>query len=418
MPDIDFDTVADLPDHAETLLLRLDLNSPIEDGRAQDNKRFERHAETVSRLAGAGYRVVAMAHQGRPGRDSYVGLETHAAVLEDHLAAIDGDGAPGVAFVDDVYGETALAAIDDLEAGEVLLLQNVRFVDAELADNTPAEHAETAFVQSLSDAADAYVNDAYSAAHRAHASIVGFPRVLPAVAGPVMADEYAYNTSIREMDFEGEVTMALGGTKAADLIAVMEAVDDFVDTFVLGGVVGELFLRAAGHDVGFDVDDADLYDDQWDENGDRIEALVERYGKALHLPVDLAFEDSEGERGEVAVEGVEKDRPYLDVGTGTVDAYEPIVERSEAVFVKGALGVFEDERFAHGTRELLEAVARSECYSVVGGGDTARAIDMYDVGEEHFDHVSIAGGAYAKALTGEELVAVEALREAASRREE
>jgi phosphoglycerate kinase len=417
MADLDFDTVADLPDSAETLLVRLDLNSPIEDGRAQDNKRFERHAETVAELAGAGYRVVLMAHQGRPGRDSYVSLETHADVLEERLSALD-DDTPDVEFVDDVYGEDARGAIDSLDTGDVLLLQNVRFVDAELADNTPAEHAETDFVQSLSDAADAYVNDAYSAAHRAHASIVGFPRVLPAVAGPVMADEYAYNTSIREMEFDGEVTMALGGTKAADLIAVMESVDDFVDTFVLGGVIGELFLRAAGYDVGFDVGDADLYDDQWAENGERIEALAERYGGALHLPVDLAYEDDAGDRGEVDVEGIEKDRPYLDVGSKTVRAYEPIVERSEAVFVKGALGVFEDERFAHGTRGLLEAIAGSDCYTVVGGGDTARAIDMYDVGEEHFDHVSIAGGAYARALTGAELDAITALTEAATMRDQ
>jgi phosphoglycerate kinase len=178
-----------------------------------------------------------------------------------------------------------------------------------------------------------------------------------------------------------------------------------------------LFLRAAGYDVGFDVGDADLYDDQWAENGERIEALTERYAAALHLPIDLAYEDDAGDRGEVEVAGIEKDRPYLDVGSKTVRAYEPIVERSEAVFVKGALGVFEDERFADGTRGILEAIAGTECYTVVGGGDTARAIDMYDIGEEHFDHVSIAGGAYARALTGGELAAITALTEAAKRRQ-
>jgi phosphoglycerate kinase len=400
-----FRTLDELPAESSTLLIRLDLNSPIEDGAVQDNKRFARHATTVDELAARGHRVVCMAHQGRPGRDSYVSLADHADVLAGHLDR-------EVDFVADTYGDDALAAIEDMADGEVLLLENVRFVDAELADNTPAEHAETEVVQTLASQADAYVNDAYSAAHRAHASIVGFPHVMPAYAGRVMAAEYSYNTSIRERTFDGEVTMVLGGTKAEDLIAVMEAVEDFVDTFILGGVIGELFLRADGYDVGYDIGDEGLYDDQWAENGDRIETLLERYGNRLHLPLDLAYEDETGERAEVEISGISKEHSFLDIGSQTVESYRPIIERSTAVFVKGAVGVFEDERFSQGTRGFLEAIADSEAYAVVGGGDTARAVDMYDIGEEHFDHVSIAGGAYATALTGADLPAITALEAA------
>ncbi len=399
-----YDTLDDIPGPGR-ILARLDLNSPVEDGAVQDNKRFERHAESVRTMLDAGHRVALMAHQGRPGRDTYVPLEQHAAILSEHVGE-------EVGYVDDTYGEDAVAAVRNLDAGEAVLLENVRFVADELADHTPAEHADTPFVRSLSGEFDHYVNDAYSVAHRAHASVVGFPEVMDAYAGPVMDAEYTYNSSVREREFDGNVTMALGGTKAADIIPVMEVLADRVDDFLLGGVVGELCLRAAGYDVGHDLEGMDLFDEQWAEHGDTLEALLETYGEKIHLPEDLAYEDDDDERGEVGVEGIAKDRAYLDVGADTLAAYEPVIEESEAVFVKGALGVFEDERFAVGTRGVLEAIADTDCFSVVGGGDTARAIDMYDVGEENFGHVSIAGGAYIRALTGEPLAGVEALRNA------
>ena len=383
------------------VLARLDLNAPIEDGEVQDIKRFARHAATVQELADDGHRVALMAHQGRPGRDTFSPLEGHASVLASHL---DRD----VGYVDDVYGERALAAIRDLDPGEVLLLENVRFLEEELADRTPEEHARSDFVRTLADEFDCYVNDAYSAAHRAHASLVGFPRVMDAYAGRVMESEYGYNTSVRARSFDGDVAMALGGTKATDVIDVMESLDDRIDAFLLGGVTGELFLRAAGHDVGYDVEGTELFDEQWAANRETIETLLARRGDRIHLPVDLAYEDGD-ERAEDPVETAEKTTPYLDVGSETIEAYRETVTDAAAVFVKGALGVFEDERFGHGTRDVLAAIADSEAFSVVGGGDTARAIDLYGLDETAFDHVSVAGGAYIRALTGEELPAVEEL---------
>jgi phosphoglycerate kinase len=395
-----FETLDDLPEDRR-VLVRIDVNAPVEDGEVRDNKRFSRHAKTLAELADAGHRVAVLAHQGRPGRETFVDLEGHAEILSEHLDR-------EVRYVPDTYGEEALEAIRGLEAGELLLLENVRMVDEELADRSPEAHAESALVETLASEFDAYVNDAYSTAHRAHASIVGFPRVLDAYAGRVMEAEYEANSAIQEREFDGEVTMVLGGTKADDLIYVMERVEGKVDRFLLGGIVGELFLRAAGHDVGYDVEDTDLFDEQWDEGEETIRELVEEYGGRIRLPTDLAYEDGD-ERAEVAVEGVEKDASFLDVGSDTVAAYESLVADSEAVFVKGALGVFEDERFAEGTVGVLEAIADADCFSVVGGGDTARAIDLYDLDEADFSHVSIAGGAYVRALTGESLPAIEAL---------
>jgi len=173
-----------------------------------------------------------------------------------------------------------------------------------------------------------------------------------------------------------------------------------------------LFLRAAGHPVGHDVGDIDLFDDQWDENQATIEGMLDEHGDAITLAVDLAYEDENGERAEVAVEDIEeKTRGYLDVGSETVMAYSPVIRDSAAVFLKGSLGMFEDERFAVGTADVLEAIAATDCFSVVGGGDTSRAIEMYGLSEEEFSHVSIAGGAYVRALTGEELVGVSVLEQ-------
>jgi phosphoglycerate kinase len=398
-----FKTLDDL-DPDQRLLVRLDLNSPVEDGEVQDNRRFERHAETVRELAEAGHRVVLMAHQGRPGDDDFVSLEQHAAILADHVGR-------DVGFVADTYGEEARDAVESLGAGEILLLENTRMCDDELPEEAPEAKAETEFVQTLAPHFDAYVNDAYSAAHRSHASLVGFPLELPAYAGRVMETEYEANSAIATREFDGQVTMVVGGTKAKDVIDVMNNLGETVDRFLLGGIAGELFLRAAGHDVGFDVGEMDLFDDQWEANHETIASLLDERGDQISLAVDLAYEDDADERAEVAVDDIdEKDRAYLDVGTDTVESYDEVIRDSEAVFVKGALGLFEDERFSKGTVGVLRAIAETDCFSVVGGGDTSRAIEMYGLSEDDFGHVSIAGGAYIRALTGAELVGVEVLQ--------
>jgi len=404
-----FNTIDDL-EPEQRLLMRIDVNAPVDDGAVQDNRRFVRHAETIAELADDGHAVALLAHQGRPGRDTFVTLEQHADILADHLDR-------PVEYVPSTYGDEALDAIEDLEGGDVLVLENVRMTDDELADRTPEEHGESDLVQTLAPEFDAYVNDGYSVAHRPHASIVGFPQVTDSYAGRVMEDEYEYNTSIERREFDGKVTMVLGGTKVEDVVAAMENLDEKVDQFLLGGIVGQLFLRSEGYEIGIDTPEGPgLYDESWEENEETIREVKERYGDRISLPVDVAREGDEGERVTERVEDA-ADHPdeYLDVGEETVEAYQPHVRESEAVLVKGALGVFEMEQFSHGTVGVLRAVAETDCYSVVGGGDTSRTVTMYDLGEENFDHLSIAGGAYLRALTGAPLPAVEALEAAAER---
>jgi len=397
-------------DPGQRLLARIDVNAPIEDGEVQSTRRFERHAESIRELLEADHALALMAHQGRPGRDTFVTLEGHAEILAD-LADTE------VEYVPSTYGEAAVDAIDDLSSGDVILLENTRMVEEELPEEPPEVKAGTEFVQTLANAFDAYVNDGYSVAHRSHASIVGFPQVMDAYAGPVMAEEYEYNTSIERREFDGDVTMVLGGTKAEDVIAAMDHLEHRVDTFLLGGVVGELFLRARGYPVGHDLEDGpDLYDDNYAENEALIADVLDRFGDRIETAVDMAYEDADGERAEHVVDDIEeKTVSYMDVGHDTVENYRSVIEDSAAVLVKGALGVFEDERFSYGTVEVLRAAGESDAYCVVGGGDTSRTVPMYDLDPAGFDHLSIAGGAYLRALTGEGLVGVEALEQAAER---
>ncbi len=393
--------IDDLP-AGSRVLVRLDLNSPLDDGDGDvvDNRRFSRHARTVSDLLTAGHKAVLLAHQGRPGRDSFVSLAQHAGLLSDHIDQ-------PVGFVDDIHGQTAIDAIQSLEAGEALLLENVRMSDDELPERDPDTHADSALVQDLAPEVDAYVNDAYSAAHRKHASLVGFPLVLPAYAGRVMMAEHEANSSISTRKFEGPVTMVIGGSKATDVIGVMEALDDSVDRFVLGGVAGELFLRAVGHELGYDVGEAQLYDHQWEKNSKKIRRLLNRNSR-IQLPVDLAYEaDGRIEREVAAIDS--KEVPFLDVGSRTVEKYAQLIDESAAVFMKGSMGVFEDDRFAHGTVGILEAISSTDCFSVIGGGDTSRAIELHGLDEAQFSHVSIAGGAYIRSLTGQPLPGIDLL---------
>jgi phosphoglycerate kinase len=392
----------------QRVLARLDLNSPVSVGVVQDNRRFSRHARTVAELVEADHRVALMAHQGRPGRDTFLGLEQHAEILADHLDH-------HVEYVQDTFGRQAGDAIEALDPGEVILLENVRMTDDELPEQPPEEHADSEFVRTLAPMFDAYIGDAYSAAHRRHASIVGFPTVMDAYAGRVMASEYEANTAIADREFDGEVTMVAGGKKATDVIDVMSALRGRVDNFLLGGVVGELFLRAVGYDVGRDIGEEDIYESQWRANRERIRELVQNHPSDLVFPSDLAYADENDERAEVTVADVRnKDHDYRDIGADTSSQFAEIAGNSAAVFVKGALGVFEDERFSAGTVGVLQAIGRSDGFSVVGGGDTSRAIEMYGMDEADFSHVSIAGGAYINALTGDPLPGVEVLKEPAA----
>jgi len=386
-------------DAGQKALVRIDINSPLIDGEVQDNKRFERHATTLQQLLEMDTAVIAMAHQGRPGRDDFTSLEQHASILEGHLDT-------PVRYKDAIHSRDARQAIQDIGNGEILLLENVRFLSEELKNLPPENHAKSLFVQRLSQEADCYINDAFSASHRSHASLTGFAPVIDSYTGTVMHEELHYTEKIRD-GLEGRTIMLAGGSKPSDVLTVMDKMADNgrVDEFLLGGVIAKLFLREQGREIGEDG----LVRKTYRDNREAVRRLLDEHGDSIRLPVDYAREHG-GDRQEEQVGSLAGDRTYLDIGSDTVDDYRSRIDEADSIVVKGAPGAFEQPSFQQGTAEILDAIRRSDAFSVVGGGDTSSALRQLGIPSDGFDHLSIAGGAYIRSLVGEELAAVEALR--------
>ena len=393
-------TLDDLDARGARLGVRVDVNSPLAEDGLADDARIRAHLDTLSELADAGARVAVLAHQGRPGDDDFCCLEPHAERLEELLDA-------PVGYVDSTFSADARERIDDLAEGEIVVLENTRFYSEEYMEFEPERAAETYLVDRLAPALDAYVNDAFAAAHRSQPSIVGFPRRLPAYAGRVME---------RELDVLGNIegtdrprVYLLGGAKITDSLHVADSVLDrgLADTILTAGIVGNVFLYAAGADLG-EASAEVIHDrDSWD-TVEWARSLLDRHGEQIHVPDDVAV-DRDGERVDVALAELPADEPALDVGSATIEAYSAVLESAGTAICNGPAGVFEREPFARGTRELYDAASRAG-FSIVGGGDTAAA--LRGLGVSGFDHVSTGGGAAISLLTGETLPAVEVLREA------
>jgi len=382
-----------------TVGVRVDINSPLDDaGLLADDARLRAHVGTLEELLDRGGKVGILAHQGRPGGDEFAALEDHAARLDDLLSF-------PVAYCDATFSSAARQAVRDLEAGEAVLLENTRFYSEEYMEIPAEEAAETFLVERLAPVFDAFINDAFAAAHRSQPSMMGFPLRVDSYAGRVME---------RELDVLGHIedtptprVYALGGAKIADAFEVAESVleRDLADAILTSGMIGNAFLVASGVDIG-----TPSYDAIVDRDATAIgeaEALLSEYGEKIHVPEDVAVSDA-GDRVEVDVTDLPVDKPALDVGSATVDAYADVFETAGTAILNGPPGVFEEVAFATGTREIFRAATHAE-YSIVGGGDTAAAIRQ--LGIDGFDHVSTGGGAALRMLTGGSLPAVDMLEE-------
>ncbi|WP_134671928.1 phosphoglycerate kinase [Halorussus marinus] len=394
-------TLDDLAVQGTTLGVRIDINSPLtDDGDLADDARLRAHVDTLSELLDRGGRVAVLAHQGRPGGDQFSPLRTHADRLDELLDA-------PVGYTDATFSSDARRAVEGLGDGEAVVLENTRFYSEEYMEFPPERAAETHLVEGLAPALDAYVNDAFAAAHRSQPSLVGLPVELPGYAGRVME---------RELDVLGGMegtpeprTYVVGGAKVPDSLAVVESVLDrgLADAVLTTGVVANVFLLADGVDLGDASADFIYEQGYWDEI-DRAADLLAEHGDRIRLPEDVAVE-RDGDRHEIRVADLppEEGEAAMDIGAATVEAYGETVTGPGTVVLNGPAGVFEDETFADGTRRLFETATDAE-YSVVGGGDTAAAIRRFGI--EGFDHVSTGGGAALAMLTGERLPAVEVLR--------
>ena len=392
-------TLADAGKLKGTVLLRVDFNSPIDPSSNQilDDKRFREHLPTVQALEDA--RLVVLTHQSRPGKKDYTTLEAHAAKLERLL------GRP-VTYVDDIFGRCAREAIRNAKRGDVLMLENLRFAAEENLTLKPEEAKKTILVRKLASMADFYVNDAFGTAHRSQPSIVGLPLVLPSVAGLLMEKEVANLSRV----FSGAprpVTFVLGGTKVDDSIAVAENVlaRGTADRVIVVGVVGNVFLLAAGYDIG--RPSARLIDDLgYRGEIERATDLLKTYRDRILMPHAVAVRE-DGERVEYRVDAVPEDAQVLDLGVESIDRLAKVISASGTVVVNGPAGLFEEEQFAVGTFDLLRAASTVK-FSVVGGGHSGAAIERLGI-EDRFTHISTGGGAAIEFLTGKKMPALEAL---------
>jgi phosphoglycerate kinase len=393
-------TLDDLDVEGAALGVRVDINSPMAGTELSDDARIRAHVDTLAELLDRGGRVALLAHQGRPGEDEFHPLSTHADRLDDLLDA-------PVAYCDATFSAAAREAVRSLSDGELVVLENTRFYSEEYMEWDPDEAAETHLVRNLSPALDAYVNDAFAAAHRSQPSMVGFPRRLPSCAGRVMERELEVLGSLD--DAPRPRVFVLGGAKVGDAIDVARSVLErgVADSVLTGGIVGNAFLLADGVTLG--AASAEVVNERSGEAVQHAGDLLDDYGHRIYLPRDVAIE-RDGERVELDLEELPATEPAKDVGARTVAAYADVLEDAGTVVLNGPAGVYEEENFALGTRELYTAATRAE-HSVVGGGDTAAALRA--LGIEGFSHVSTGGGAALRMLTGDPLPAVAVLDGAA-----
>lgn len=390
-------TLDDLEVEGAALGVRVDINSPLdEDLELADDARLRAHVDTIEELADRDGRVVVLAHQGRPGGAEFGTLSPHAERLGDLLET-------SVEYCDATFSSDARRAVEELEPGATLLLENTRFYSEEYMSLDPSIAAETFLVSKLSNVLDAYVNDAFAASHRSQPSLVGFPERLPSYAGRVME---------AELDVLGNIGSSpepriyvLGGAKVDDAIDVARSVlERGLATAVLtAGIVGNAFLLADGVSLG--AASAAVVNERSHEAVRRAGDLLESYHHRIHMPRDVGIERN-GSRIELDLDELPAAEPAMDIGARTVAAYAEILEDAGTVILNGPAGVYENSLFEIGTRELYESATRAEM-SIVGGGDTAAA--LRELGIEGFDHVSTGGGAALRMLTGDPLPAVEAL---------
>ncbi|WP_461371634.1 phosphoglycerate kinase [Candidatus Darwinibacter acetoxidans] len=386
-------TIRDVDVQGKRVLMRVDFNVPMQDGTITDDKRIRAALPTIKHAIEAGGKVILMSHLGRPkGKpDDAFRLDPVAKRLSELL------GQP-VQKVDDCIGADVEQAVAKLEPGDVLLLENVRFY-AQETDNDPE------FAKALAALGDIFVNDAFGTAHRAHASTTGVADYLPAVSGFLMEKELEFLGGAVE-DPKRPFVAILGGAKVKDKIAVIESLLNKVDTLIIGGGMAYTFLKAQGYEVG-----NSLLDGERLEFCRSIMAKAEEKGVELLLPVDVVVAKEYGPDAEhkvVSSREMPADWEGLDIGPETAKRFSAAVKDAGTVVWNGPMGVFEFEAFAKGTLSVAQALADSSAVTIIGGGDSAAAVEQMGLADK-MTHVSTGGGASLEFLEGKVLPGVAAL---------
>ncbi|MGE7695723.1 phosphoglycerate kinase [Lysinibacillus sp. NPDC094177] len=388
-------TMKDIDVKGKRVFVRVDFNVPMADGVITDETRIRAAIPTIEYLVEQGAKVILASHLGRPKGE--VKEDMRLTAVGVRLAEVMGKP---VTKLDESIGKEVEEAVANMQNGDMILLENVRFHAGE-------EKNDPALAEQFAKLADVYVNDAFGAAHRAHASTEGIAKHIPAVSGFLMQ---------KELDVLGKAlsnperpfTAIIGGAKVKDKIGVIESLLEKVDHLIIGGGLSFTFIKAQGHDIGKSL----LEEDKIDLAKSFIEKAKEK-GVQLHMPIDAVVANEFSKDAEtkiVDVDAIPADWMGLDIGPKTAAKYAEVIKDSKLIIWNGPMGVFEMDKFANGTKTVAEAMATTTGYTVIGGGDSAAAVEKFEVADK-MDHISTGGGASLELMEGKELPGIVALND-------
>ncbi len=389
-------SVKDVNVKGQRVFCRVDFNVPMKDGQVTDDTRIRAALPTIQYLIDQGAKVVLASHLGRP--KGQVVEEMRLTSVAKRLSELLGKE---VKKTDEAYGETVKSEVNALSEGDVLLLENVRFYPGE-------EKNDPELAKEFAALADLYVNDAFGTAHRAHASTEGIAHFIPAVSGFLMQ---------KELDVLGKAvsnperpfTAIIGGAKVKDKIGVIDNLLDKVDNLIIGGGLAYTFVKAQGHEIGKSLLEADKLDLALS-----FIKKAEEKGVNFYMPIDAVVAEefaADANSKVVPIEEIPSDWLALDLGPKTAAIYSDVIKSSKLVIWNGPMGVFEMDKFAGGTKAVAEALAQSkDTYSVIGGGDSAAAVEKFDLADK-MSHISTGGGASLEFMEGKALPGIVALND-------
>lgn len=390
-----FKTLDEVELAQKAVFVRVDLNSPLENGKIKKGPRIQEHIKTLLELAAKSAKVVVLAHQGRKGDNDFTSLKPHYKILKRELKKQNPN--IKIKFVEDVCSTKAQKAIEKLPAGQILLLENTRFLDCE------TEYEKTKkciLIDNLEKYCDVFVLDALSVAHRAHASVVGFKKPIR-VAGRVMEKELKALEKFNNPD--RPVVLILGGAKPKDSIKILKNwIENKADYVLCGGLFANIVLVAASKlnmDVSKHIDEQGLKE---------LKEIYQKYSQKIFLPLDGAIEEN-GQKKIIKLQPELNPQAILDIGPKTIKKYGQIIALAKSILVNGPMGVYEKKGFGLGTKNILKLVSQSKAFSLIGGGNTTDALEKFHLKQENFGYVSLSGKALIEYLTENTLVGIKYL---------
>ena len=380
----------------KVVLVRIDINSSIINKKIRCNDRFIEHAKTIKYLLNKKAKVIILAHQGRKGKKDFTSLKQHAKILSTLVGK-------KIEYINDLFGQKAINSIKNLKTGKAILLQNVRQLSNETKNLTAEQHTKSKFVQILTPLIDIFVLDAFSVAHRSHASVVGFTKDIKSYAGPVLKKEIAQLKKLKNKlkKEKGKIIYILAGAKPEENILLLKRALKQKAIILTGGTFCLFCLAARGQKLG-----------KSNKLLRKYKTLIKKIKKLKYkniiLPVDFAIEHNK-KRKEITLEQLPINKLLFDLGKKTIKIYKEKIRKAKVVVVKGPLGKYEDKNFTLATKEIFKEIALSKTFSVVGGGNTIDAIIKFKIPKKKFSYISLGGGALLQYLAGKKLEGLVAL---------